>query len=324
MNILITGSTGHIGTYFYQKLVQDGFFTIASTRSESNYWRHNLLKLFSIKIVCIDLFAESEWIKYLRENDITCIIHLATYGSYSTQRNVEQTIKTNVFDSIIFLKACLSYGNIKLFISAGTGAEYSTMNERSKESDFLKPATIYGATKHAFNFLAQTIIPSDSKMKFYHLRLFTIYGPWEEPTRLIPKLLVNASEGKLPPLSNPLISKDYVYIEDLYQLILRLIDDCTNIPNGTYNVSSGKATSINRIVDIIIKNKNLLTQPVWGTFETRSFDSNKWTGNPDRAYQLTGWKAMTSIEDGLLLFDKWFKQTNILITYKNKINIYKY
>jgi nucleoside-diphosphate-sugar epimerase len=47
-----------------------------------------------------------------------------------------------------------------------------------------------------------------------NLRLYSVYGPWEEPDRLIPRLIEMGKQGKYPPLVNPMTSRDFIYIDD--------------------------------------------------------------------------------------------------------------
>ncbi|MEM8805939.1 MAG: NAD-dependent epimerase/dehydratase family protein, partial [Cyanobacteria bacterium P01_G01_bin.38] len=47
------------------------------------------------------------------------------------------------------------------------------------------------------------------------LRLYSVYGPYEEPSHLMPTLIAQGLQGKLPPLVNPDIARDYVYVDDV-------------------------------------------------------------------------------------------------------------
>jgi nucleoside-diphosphate-sugar epimerase len=47
------------------------------------------------------------------------------------------------------------------------------------------------------------------------LRLYSAYGPFEDPGRLIPRLIVHRLRGGLPPLASPDTARDYVYVDDV-------------------------------------------------------------------------------------------------------------
>ncbi len=46
------------------------------------------------------------------------------------------------------------------------------------------------------------------------LRLYSIFGPWEDPRRLLPTLIVRGLDGQFPPLVEPITARDYVYVDD--------------------------------------------------------------------------------------------------------------
>ena len=49
------------------------------------------------------------------------------------------------------------------------------------------------------------------------LRLYSVFGQWEEPKRLIPALITYGLEGKYPPLVNPDTARDFIYVDDVCQ-----------------------------------------------------------------------------------------------------------
>src|SRR4029453_12977117 len=79
------------------------------------------------------------------------------------------------------------------------------------------------------------------------LRLYSAYGPWEHPDRLMPTLLARGLDGDLPPLVSPSVARDFVYVEDVCSAFVL----AAGAPRGrVYNVGSGRQTTVAEIVEL--------------------------------------------------------------------------
>jgi GDP-L-fucose synthase len=126
------------------------------------------------------------------------------------------------------------------FLHIGSGAVYDLRRsmEKVKEEDFLDqiPADLYGFSKY---IIAKYI---EKEPKFYDLRLFGIFGKYEDYTmRLISNLICNAL------LNNKLILNqnrifDYLYIDDLITIMDFFIE---NEPHEkSYNLTPDHSISL--------------------------------------------------------------------------------
>ena len=80
------------------------------------------------------------------------------------------------------------------------------------------------------------------------LRLYSAYGPWEEPDRLVPTLLGKALAGELPPLVSPRVARDFVHVDDVCEVFVTLR---VRAHRPLYNVGSGRQTTIAEIVEAV-------------------------------------------------------------------------
>ena len=80
------------------------------------------------------------------------------------------------------------------------------------------------------------------------MRLYSIYGPWEEPDRLIPKLVECGFVNTYPPLVNPDTTRDFVYIDDCVEATLNFFH---SQHHGPINIGSEEQVSINQMIKII-------------------------------------------------------------------------
>src|SRR6202022_3882820 len=110
------------------------------------------------------------------------------------------------------LQAAVTAG-VQAFVNAGTSSEYGYKDHAPAEDEKLEPNSDYAVTKAA----APILCPHTAQrtgVAITPLRLYSVYGPYEEPTRLVPTLIVQGLEGKLPPLVNPDVARDYIHVDD--------------------------------------------------------------------------------------------------------------
>ena len=83
-----------------------------------------------------------------------------------------------------------------------------------KESDICEPNSAYGISK-----LASTLYASDFANRMgkpiINVRLFSPFGPFDDPARLITYASINAIEGNALELANPYAERDYIYVGDV-------------------------------------------------------------------------------------------------------------
>jgi dolichol-phosphate mannosyltransferase len=316
-SVLITGSTGFIGRYITQRFLENGWHVYIAIRASSNLWRfEGFENTQNLHYVRIELGDMENWVNYLDENQVDTVIHLATYGSYPNQQDEQETIDTNIIQSLRFLEACKKSTYVTRFISAGSGSEYSQVNGHSHESSPIFAPNIYGRTKASFGLIGEEYC-KNSKVSFVHFRFFTIYGPYEEPSRLIPRLIVFARDGKFPPLSNPNIARDFTYVEDVYDLMDIAVNQKREVL-GIFNVSSGHSTSLNDLVNIVSDVFGIPASPNWGSYEMRSFDHPEWSGNNSEVIEKFGWKRKIEMSEGLNLMNEWIEISSLRAFYSIK------
>ena len=77
-----------------------------------------------------------------------------------------------------------------------------------------------------------------------------MFGPWEDPTRLLPRLLVCGLRGELPALVSPTVARDYVYVDDAVEAFILAAKTPTADPGAVFNVGTGVQTTLGEIVEL--------------------------------------------------------------------------
>jgi nucleoside-diphosphate-sugar epimerase len=314
--VLISGSSGFVGANLARRALRDGHQVHLVLRPGHQSWRleeiagkvqfHSGALQDRDRVKSIVHSIKPDW-----------IFHLAAYGAYSTQRDFEQMVQTNVLGCASLLDACTSAG-FDAFVNCGSSSEYGLKDHGPDEDEPLEPNSHYAISKaaatHYCNLAART-----HGCRVFTLRLYSIFGPYEEPSRLVPTLLVHALNGKLPPLVSPWTARDYVYVDDACDAIVSVAASAS-LASGVYNVCSGVQTSLEKVVSLTKSMLNLSSEPEWGTMTQRSWDSDIWVGAPAKLRDEAGWQFVTNLDDGLLRTLEWFKTNpKWLEYYKDRI-----
>jgi len=195
------------------------------------------------------------------------------------------------------LDACLETG-VQAFVHGGSSSEYGYLDHPANERHCIAPNSVYAIGKAAATHYCR-LIALKHDIHAVTLRLYSIYGPYEEPSRLIPTLLVHGRRGLLPPLVSPRTARDFVYVDDAIEAMVR-VAETTGIERGSIlNVCSGICTDMTTVIDSVRQLLGISAEPVWDTMPARPWDTNVWVGDPERMARATGWRATIPLGDGL-------------------------
>ena len=302
--IVIFGAGGFIGANLFRQIAQYRQDVFAVTSKPFIPWR--LDDCDHKKILHCNITKKSDIEQLFEEHQFKTIFTLAAYGAYSKQDDVDLIHETNYIGLLNLLELSSKF-SIKAFIHAGSSSEYGLNCAAPNEDAPLQPNSHYAVTKAA---AAQMIkfYGTIKEMPVLNLRYYSIYGPFEEPDRLIPQLIDKGMKGTYPPLVQPDISRDFVYIDDtVYATLLSANSDFQKTRGRSINIASGAKTTIREIATTIKNVFNLSNEPEWGDFPNRKWDLKDWYGNATLANQLLGWQNETSLKDGLSATYLWQK-----------------
>ena len=141
------------------------------------------------------------------------------------------------------------------------------------------------------------------------MRLYSAYGPYEEPARFVPALAVNALRGRLPPLVDPKVARDFVYIDEVCDAFVRAAGAPDVEPGAVYNVATGTQTTIADAVAAARAIFEITERPVWGSMPDRAWDTSVWVGDPRKIVSELGWSAAIDFPEGLRRVAEWLSTT---------------
>lgn len=215
--VYISGFKGFIGSNLKNIMEKNGYDCI---NEEVNLNEINKLK------------------KYL---PIDIIIHCAAIvGSVPCDSNKKLAFETNVLGTRNIAKFANDINSKFVYMSSVSIYEYKNKYNIIDETSKIKPNTLYGITK----YLGEEVVKIIFEDNFLNIRLGFIYGNVkEDPHSVISGLIQNK---KVPLVGK--YYKDYLYIDDCINAILKLIQKNST---GIFNLGSGQSYSISNIVKII-------------------------------------------------------------------------
>lgn len=299
---LVTGAGGFVGSALVRRLLADGQTVIGTTRPGASNWR--LADIASeIELLELDLRDASTVQRALRVARPQWVFNLATYGGYSWQDDRSVILETNVLGAAHVIDAAVA-AQAAAIVNAGSSSEFGLKDHAPSENELVEPNSAYAVAKAAATMYGSWIA------REYHqaittLRLYSIYGPWEDPRRLIPTLVTRALQGRLPPLADPRTSRDFVHIDDACEAFVLAARGAESGASRIYNVASGVQTTLAELVALARELFGVEDEPDWGHYPSRAWDTNVWVGNPLRIRSELGWRAERSLKDGLRGFADW-------------------
>lgn len=306
---LVTGATGFVGSYIVRKLVMQGKNVHILTKEEKLNWRLSDLSS-KIHVHKADLL-DKKLLVLVKKINPTYIFHLAAFGSLPNEEDMGNLIDVNLKGTINLISAA-KQNKFKLFINTGSSSEYGVKKGSMKETDLPCPINDYGVTKAASTLYTYKEAVRNN-LPLITFRLFSVYGPYEQKTRLIPTVILSALANNPINVSNPTHVRDFVYIDDVADAYLSACK-ARIIPGEIFNIGTGKQHSVGEVVKRILQFSQSKSRVAWGTVrkQSRQIESADWRANTRKSKKLLKWQARYSLHQGLKKSLVWFKENGFL------------
>ncbi len=310
--ILVLGGSGFVGANILKTILK--YRTdVFGTTTRLPFWR--LDGIPEKHIITTDLLVESNLDSILEGVQPRTIFNCVAYGAYSFEKDYQLVYRTN-FNLTTNLLERIKDKNISCYVHAGSSSEYGYLSAGPDEESLPKPNSHYAVSKVACANLIY-LMGKKYGLPSANLRLYSIYGPLEDSSRLIPNLVMHGVEGGYPDLVNPEVSRDFVYIDDAVEAF---IDTAINLKEEDYgqsfNIGSGVKTTIREAAVAAKEVFGITEEPHFGSMPERDWDEHDWYANNRKAELHLGWKPRTAFREGLALTAEWYRAIEDKETYK--------
>ncbi|GFP35768.1 dTDP-glucose 4,6-dehydratase, partial [Candidatus Hakubella thermalkaliphila] len=144
------------------------------------------------------------------------------------------------------------------------------------------------------------------------LRFSAIYGPGQNPVKLIPMSIISALEGRNIILHSPNQKRSFLYIDDAVEGILEICFSENKLNGDIINFGSSKSHMIREVVERIIR---IIGNPVEIVPEENpilSSDPPEVLSDISKARKVLGWSPITPLDKGLRKTVEWYTRNKAI------------
>jgi len=293
---LVTGGTGFLGSHCLAPLRDRGFEVLALHRARPT------VDCAGIHWVRGDVMDRAAMRELLREYRPQGLLHLAWFvepGKLITDASNLDWVSA----TLDLIRAFRESGGERCTVS-GSCYEYDwRFGYCSEDVTPCEPDTLYGASKDGLRrtFLAYC---NTSGLSGSWGRAFFMYGPRENPARLVSSVILSLLRGEPAKSSHGLQVRDYLHIQDVADGIVALF---ASPARGPYNIAAGAPTTIRQIVELLGRLTGRADLLHIGALPARANDAPLVLGDGRRMLQEVGWKPAIALEVGLADTVEWWR-----------------
>jgi nucleoside-diphosphate-sugar epimerase len=186
----------------------------------------------------------------------------------------------------------------KSLVVTGDSFEYTSSRAPLAETMCCQPESLHGITKLAATLQAQAVARTSGR-PIVVLRAFSTYGPYDNPRRLVPKVIQAALADTPIGLSRPEIARDWIYVDDVVDLYLAASRYATDLAGQVFNAGTGESGDLAKIVDMILRLTGSRSEARWGQFSAPAHDDYPWVADMGATFAALDWRPRVSLEEGL-------------------------
>jgi len=296
--ILVTGSSGMIGTRLCEYLLDSGY-EVCGIDKKANTWSRRVDAITTLA----DLKDRSSLKRLPKDADI--VVHLAANARVYDLVVDPAMAMENIEITFNALEHCRK-NSIRRFIFSSSREVYGNSNKISYKEDEVslnRCESPYSASKIAGEALVYAYRQCYGT-EFIVLRFSNVYGMYDDSDRVVPRFIKLTGDDRDLEVYGKDKILDFTYIDDTVRGILKCIQCFDGVKNNVYNIASSKGT---RIVDIA----RLIRSYMHGNNgisveDSRTGEVVKFIADITRAREKLGYMPVVDIEDGVRASIQWY------------------
>lgn len=298
MKILVTGSSGTIGTRLCERLLEQRY-EVTGADWEPNKWQPAIEKL----TVRLDLRHEEELKKLPTGIDV--VIHLAANARvYELVENPDRA-RDNMLTTFNTLEWVHRNG-VKHFVFASSREAYGNSGADRYSEDMVRVENCespYTASKIAGEALVESYRRCYG-METVIVRFSNVYGMYDDSERVVPLFIRQTKKNEPLVVFGKDKSLDFTYIDDAVDGLLLILKNFTKANGQTINLAFGEAHGILELAELI---KKLMgsTSEITAT-SSRTGEVTRYTADISKARKILGFDPKVPFAEGVKRSVEWY------------------
>lgn len=285
--ILVLGGTGFIGYHILKKAIKKNFSCTSISKTKPTKQK----KLNKVKYILCDLENKKKLKKKLI-NNYNYVVNAAGYVDHSKNKNIKKVHYNGIKNIIDILKK----KKIESFIQIGSCLEYGDQKSPQTELGYCNPKTNYSISKYKISkYLMYNY--KKNKFPFTVLRIYQVYGPYQQINRIIPFIIKSCLLESYFPCTKGDQIRNFLYIDDLTDVIFKVFKNKKST-GKIFNVGTNEKIKINELIKLIVKIIGN-GKPIFGKIKMRKEEVIRLYPNLKKIQNELGWKSRISLINGL-------------------------
>ncbi|MDR7040114.1 dolichol-phosphate mannosyltransferase [Methylobacterium sp. BE186] len=302
--IAVLGAGGFVGCNLFRHILSRRRDVFAVARVLPSPRLRGVDPAHLVAVDFTDRAAAGHFVEAIRPATVfDCI----AYGAYAFEADADLIYATNFTSLAARVELLALSGNLAAYVHAGSSSEYGLNSASPAEEAQLVPNSAYAVSKAATaQFLAYA--GKTRRWPVVNLRLYSVYGPYEDAGRLIPAVVSRGLAGTYPDFVDPNIARDFVFVEDVCEAFVRAAAKMSlDLYGESLNIGTGVETTIRDLAATARDLFDIAEAPRFGAMPARAWDLARWQSNPAKAERLLGWRAATPLAEGLARTAEWMR-----------------
>jgi len=316
MKILITGTAGFIGFHAAREFMRRGwqvagidnfndYYDVALKRARDARLRENPnYRSYEFDICDFDRLRQ-----VFADEQPDAVLNLAAQPGvrYSITHPFVYT-HSNVDGFLSVLEACRHAAKVPKLVFASSSSVYGGNTKMPfAESDRVDtPVSLYAATKKANELMAYTYSHL-YKMRITGLRFFTVYGDWNRPDMAL-ALFADAMlhDRPIKVFNHGDMLRDFTFVGDIVDGIVRVVE-AEDLPlYEIYNIGNHRGEKLMDVIQTLADALNVT--PKMEMLPMQPGDVHATYASIDKLRNAVGYEPKTSIQEGIPVFAKWYRE----------------
>jgi nucleoside-diphosphate-sugar epimerase len=169
----------------------------------------------------------------------------------------------------------------------------------------LEPNSYYAVAKSAQSLVCQHMARADRR-PINTFRLFSVYGQYEEPSRLVPTLIRRCLQGRKLDMVSPDTARDFIHVDNVVAAYLQ-VGQLNLYCGEIFNIGTGVQSTMREVVRAVLQSTHTAVKVCWGSMPARSWDTETWLAEISKVRRLLKWSPHIGLVEGIVKTIDWYR-----------------